>query len=406
MPEIRLLHPIGRQPAHRVWLDSEACPPSQGVTHYSPAVAVLNQAGPNPFYGGKDVMTNSRLADRVDFVIGVDTHKTTHTASIINIQGGELGHATEQTSIFGYRRLFKFAGQTAPGKRVWAIESTGSYGSGLTTYLLEQGEEVAELDRPARPARRNGAKSDLLDATRAAREALARPHLTQPRRRGDREALRVLLRTRQGAIDAKRVAICHLKALVVSAPALLRNSLDRHSTDELLTRCSRLRTRLHASEEQRATLKALRSTARRVLALMDEANDLESDIELLVKKMAPELLKETGVGPLTASEILLAWSHPGRIRSEEAFAMMAGVAPIPASSGQIIRYRLNRRGDRHLNCALHTIVLSRLTHHKETRQYAERRRKEGKTEREIKRCLKRYLARRLFKILDNQKIEA
>jgi len=351
-------------------------------------------------------MTKSRLADRVDFVIGVDTHKTTHTASILNAQGGELVHRTEQTSVFGYRRLLKFVAESAPGPRVWAIESTGSYGSGLTTYLLEQGEEVAELDRPRRPARRNGAKSDLLDATRAAREALSRQHLTQPRRRGDREALRVLLRTRQGAIDGKRVAVCHLKALIVTAPALLRNSLERFTTDELLSRCSRLRTRLHANEEHRATLKALRSTARRGLALIAEADDLESDIELLVKKMAPALLKETGIGPHSAAEILLAWSHAGRIRSEAAFAMMAGVAPIPASSGEIVRYRLNRRGDRHLNCALHTIVLSRLTHHKETREYAERRRKEGKTEREIKRCLKRYLARRIFKILENQPIRA
>lgn len=346
-------------------------------------------------------MAQGRLAERVNFVIGVDTHKASHTLSVVDSNGGECGHLTDQTSAFGYRRMLKYAKQHAPGDRIWAIESTGSFGRGLTTYLLEQGEDVAELDRPRRPARRNGAKSDQLDATRAAREALARPHLAQPRRRGDREALRVLLRTRQGAVDAKRIAVCHLKALLVTAPAGLRNSLDRFDTDELLARCARLRTRLHVDEEQRATLKALRATARRALALIHEADDLESDIELLVKNMAPQLLKEVGVGPLTAAEILLAWSHPGRIRSEEAFAMMAGVAPIPASSGQVVRHRLNRRGDRRLNCALHTIVLSRMTHHQETREYAERRRAEGKSDREIRRCLKRYLARRIFKLLEN-----
>lgn len=349
-------------------------------------------------------MTHVRLADRVDYVIGVDTHKASHTISVVDPSGGEHGTLTDQTTAFGYRRMFRYAREHAPGRRLWAIEGTGSFGSGLTSYLLEAGEEVAEIDRPARPARRNGAKTDELDATRAAREALARPHLAQPRRRGDREALRVLMRTRQGAIDAKRIAVCHLKALMVTAPGPLRVQLQRFSTNELLARCARLRTRSHPSEEHRATLIALRSTARRALALEAEANDLETGIEELVKRLAPSLLAEPGVGVLTAAEIILTWSHPGRVRSEAAFAMMAGAAPIPASSGQVTRYRLNRHGDRHLNCALHTIALNRLTYHQETREYAARRSSEGKSDREIRRCLKRYLARRIFKILESQPI--
>jgi transposase len=344
--------------------------------------------------------TSTRLADRVEYVIGVDTHKATHTLAVVDRHGGEIRHATEQATPFGYRRMLKIAREHAPTSRCWAIESTGSFGRGLTTYLLEHGEFVAELDRPARPGRRNGAKTDEIDATRAAREALARPHLTQPRQRGDREALRVLLRTRQGAVDAKRIAVCHLKALLVTAPALLRQQLDRHSTDELLARCARLRTLQHASDEQRATLKALRSTARRALALTHEADDLESDIELLVKRMAPQLLAEPGIGTLTAAEILITWSHAGRVRNDSAFAMIAGAAPIPASSGQVTRHRLNRRGDRRLNCALHTIALSRMTYHQETKDYAEKRRMEGKSDREIRRCLKRYLARRIYKLLE------
>lgn len=258
-----------------------------------------------------------------------------------------------------------------------------------------------EIDRPARPARRNGAKSDALDATRAAREALARPHLAQPRCRGDREALRVLLRTRQGAVNARSRALCHLQALVVTAPEGLRHQLRKLTTDELVTRCARLRTSPLQSTEHRATITALRATARRALTLEAEADDLESQIEMLVQARAPELLKEPGVGPLTAAEILCAWSHRGRLRSEAAFAALAGVAPIPASSGQVTRYRLNRSGDRQLNCALHTIVLSRLAHHEETRRYAARRTEEGKSDREIRRCLKRHLARRLFKLLEH-----
>ena len=159
--------------------------------------------------------------------------------------------------------------------------------------------------------------------------------------------------------------------------------------------------RSRPSSEHRATLIALRSTARRALALEAEANDLETGIEEIVARLAPALLREPGVGVLTAAELILAWSHAGRVRSEAAFAMMAGAAPIPASwSGT--RHRLNRRGDRHLNCALHTIALSRLTYHQETREYARRRAAEGKSDREIRRCLKRYLARKLFNILESQ----
>lgn len=340
------------------------------------------------------------LKDQVDFVIGVDTHKSSHTASVVDVNGAELITLTVPADAFGYRRVVAFGREHAPARRVWAIEGTGSFGSGLATYLLEQGEWVVEIDRPVRPARRTGAKSDELDATRAAREALARAHLAQPRQRGEREALRVLLRTRQGAVNARSRALCHLKALVVTAPEALRHQLRPLHTEELVTRCARLRTSVQHSTEHRATITALRSTARRALALEAEANDLESQLELLVHARAPRLLEEPGVGVLTAAQILCAWSHPGRLRSEAAFAALAGVAPIPASSGRVVRHRLNHSGDRQLNCALHTIVLSRLAHHEETRRYATRRAQEGKTDREIRRCLKRHLARRLFKLLE------
>jgi transposase len=145
---------------------------------------------------------------------------------------------------------------------------------------------------------------------------------------------------------------------------------------------------------------ALRRTAQRVLTLEAEANDLETELEQIIQRVVPGLLAETGVGPISAAQLYCSWSHRGRLRSDGAFAMLGGAAPIPASSGQTVRYRLNRAGDRQLNCALHTIVLTRLQHDPATRAYAARRAAEGKTPREIKRCLKRYTARRMFRILE------
>ncbi len=340
------------------------------------------------------------LADQVDAVIGVDTHKHTHTAAVVTPTGGLVADVTIPTDAFGAKRVLAFARDHAPGRRVWAIEGSGSYGSGLTTFLLEQGERVVDNDPPARPARRNGAKSDELDALRAAREALSREHLAQPRRRGDREAIRVLVCTREGAVLSRTRAITHLHGLVVNAPEGIRNQLRKLTTDELLERCARLRTGPSQSVEHRTTITALRSTARRALACEAEAGDLESALELIVERVAPELMAQPGVGVMSAARILNAWSHPGRIRTEAAFAQLAGVSPIPASSGQTVRHRLNRSGDRQLNRAMHTIVLSRLQHDPDTRVYADRRRAEGRTDREIKRCLKRFVARGIFRLLE------
>lgn len=340
------------------------------------------------------------LADDVDHVIGVDTHRDAHSAAIVAPSGAAHAGLTVVANPFGYKRLLRFARCHAGGRRVWAIESSGSYGAGLTTFLLEHGEWVVEVDRPSRPARRNGAKSDELDAIRAAHEALGRDHLAQPRCRGEREAVRVLLVTRRGAVRARTKAINHLKALVVTSREELRHQLRHLDTDELVTRCARLRTLPSHSVEHRATVIALRRTAQRILALEAEANDLESELEKLVQNAVPRLLAETGVGPISAAQLYCSWSHRGRVRNDGAFAMLSGSAPIPASSGQTIRYRLNRGGDRQLNCALHTIVLTRLQHDPATRAYAARRDAEGKTPREIKRCLKRYVARRLFRLLE------
>jgi transposase len=339
------------------------------------------------------------LADQVDGVIGVDTHRDTLTAAAVTAVGGVLGQLVVAADAAGYQRLLGFASAQVAGRRCFAVEGAGSYGAALVRVLVEQGERVVEVDLPKRPARRGG-KSDALDAVRAAREALAEQRLAAPRRRGDRQAMRVLLATRRGAVTARTCALNQLKALIVGAPEELRAELRGLGTRQQLRRCAGLRDRPARSLKHRMTVRVLRSTAQRAQTLAAEAAELEAEIGKLVRAVAPWLLELPGVGPISAAQVLVSWSHAGRLRSEAAFAALAGVNPIPASSGQVTRHRLNRGGDRQLNRALHTIVVARLRDDSATRAYAARRSGEGKSVRDIHRCLKRVVARQLFKLLE------
>jgi transposase len=336
------------------------------------------------------------LAEFIDVVIGVDTHKHTHTAAVIDATtGAVLDELTIDTDADGYAALVALADRHS-GLRAWSIEGTGGYGAGLTRHLLGVDELVIELDRPNRPARRNGAKSDPLDAIRAGREALAREHLSQPRAGGERAAFAVLMAARRSAVDASTIAQRQLHSLVVAAPEDLRTRFRGQSIQVMITTATHLR--LHCSWDLETTTYAtvLRDLGRRIRAMQAEAAMHERAILAVVKSWRPDLLDQQGVGPIVAAIVLCAWSHAGRCRNDAAFASLAGVAPIPASSGQTTRYRLNR--------ALHVVVLSRLRYDPDTRAYAERRRAEGRTDREIKRCLKRYVARQLFKALENPPI--
>ena len=340
------------------------------------------------------------LADGVEFVVGVDTHKQAHTAAVVDRLGG-VGETFEfSADPAGYRSVL---GRVTAhgGTRVWGVEGTGSYGAGLTGFLQSAGERVVEVERPGRPLRRNGAKSDAIDAIRAARQVLTSKHQIEPRKRGEREAIRVLLATRNGAVVARTKALNHLQALVVTAPRRLRTRLDGLSTAQLTRQAGRLQIRADQPIEYQATVRAMRACARRALACGQEADELDAELKRILSDQVPHLLAEPGVGPISAAAIYLAWSHHGRIRNDAAFAALAGVSPIPASSGQTTRHRLNRGGDRQLNRALHTITLSRLSCDPETRAYATRRLAEGKTTREIRRCLKRHIARRVHKLLEH-----
>jgi transposase len=195
-------------------------------------------------------------------------------------------------------------------------------------------------------------------------------------------------------------AIGQLKALIVGAPEELRATLRSRNTANQIQHCASLRARPTRSLEHQATVRALRATAQRIQFLAAEADQLQAELTVLVQAAAPWLLEVPGVGPLSAAQVLVSWSHAGRLRSEAAFAALAGTNPIPASSGQVIRYRLNRGGDRQLNRALHTILLVRLRIDPDTRAYMARRTAEGKSPRDAKRCLRRDLARQLYRLLE------
>ena len=340
------------------------------------------------------------LTDEVDFVLGVDTHADQHALAVVNAATQQTcRQLTVSASREGYRQALRLAKRHAPGRRAWALEGSGCYGAGLARYLSSRGERVLEVERPAREGRQGRLKSDAIDAERAARQVLSGSAGALPRLAPDTQALRALLSTREGAVSACTAALNELRALIVTAPPELRERLRGRSEAALLDACVRLRPGRSDSERAAVAL-ALRSLALRVRQLRSEAKTLEKELSRRVRALAPELLARPGVGPITAAAVLIAWSAPGRIRSDAAFARLAGTAPIPASSGKTIRHRLDRGGDRQLNRALHTIILTRRRIDPDTKTYIARRLREGKTERDAVRCLKRYLARSLFRLLE------
>jgi transposase len=343
------------------------------------------------------------LADELDYVVGVDTHRDAHVMAVVTAPAGAVLAGSEiAASRAGYRDALRFAERHAAGRRAWAIEGTGSYGAGLARFLAERGELVLELSRSPRGERRLRGKDDGLDAVRTARAALASDTLALPRTGERREALRLLLVARRSAVDVRREALTQLRAVIVTAPEPLREQLRRLPVGKLLDRCSRLRLRHTGAPDELATRIVLRSLAHRTQAATVEAAELEREILTHIRALAPGLLDEPGVGPIVAAQLIVSWSHPGRLRSEACFARLAGVAPVPASSGQTTRHRLSRGGDRQLNRALHTVILHRRHHDPATRDYIAKRIAEGKTRREATRLLKRYLARHLYRLLEHQ----
>ena len=342
------------------------------------------------------------LAEQVDYVVGVDTHRDQHALAVVDARSGAvIAQTVTAANARGYANAVRFADRHAPGGRLWAIEGTGHYGAGLTRYLQRKGEQVQEVDRTSRGERRLHGKDDQLDAIRAARSPLASEQRARPRAGERQEGLRLLLLARRTAVETRKVALVQLRSVIVTSPDELREQLRRLPLGELLNRCSRFRRSSSRTPVELATILVLRTLARRIQAATAEAETLEREILSHVRALVPELLDEPGVGPIVAAQLIVTWSHRDRINSEAAFARLAGVAPVPASSGRTTRHRLSRGGDRQLNRALHTIVLHRRQHDPATRDYIARRISEGKTTRDATRSLKRYLARHLYRVMQN-----
>ena len=339
------------------------------------------------------------------FVIGVDTHARNHAISILACPHGEiLDEGQFPATAAGLARAASWVARRTGGDLavLWVIEGTGTYGARLARVVADAGYEVVEAPRMSARANRGIGKSDPLDARRIAAAALPLDvtQLRHPRADdGVRAAVRVLLASRDHMSNERTATINALTALLRVSD--LGIDARRPLTTAQITTVAAWRARQEALATSTARWEATR-LAQRVAALDEELKEITKRItDLLHRSPASALLEQPGIGPITAAVALTAWSHLGRIRSESALASLAGVNPIPASSGNTVRHRINRGGDRRLNRALHMAVVTRMRMDPRTRAYVERRTAEGRTLREIRRCLKRYLAREIYRRLNS-----
>lgn len=329
-------------------------------------------------------------------IVGVDTHKHFHTAAVLDGRGALLGAAAFRADRVGYRSLIDWAGQFGTPLR-FGVEGTGSYGRGLAAAVRRSGHDVVEVARPNRQDRRRRGKSDQLDAENAARAVLAGQAEAIPKADdGTVEMIRHIKVAKDAAVKARTTAMQSLKAVLITAPAEVREILEPLPDMALLRRCAGLRPG-ELTSVSAAVKHSLRAIAQRWMTLNDEITGHEKLLRTLVDQLAPQLTAAVGIGPDNASELLLTLGdNAERIRNEAAFAKLCGACPIPASSGKTIRHRLNRGGHRQANAALHRIVIVRMKYHQPTRAYVARRITEGKTKPEIMRCLKRHIAREIW----------
>lgn len=351
------------------------------------------------------IVSEQTVSKQYEFVVGVDTHAATHTFALVAAAtGAALAHAEFPTSPAGLSRAQSWLQQRlGEHAALIVVEGTGSFGAILTGQLQTAGLQVVEAARMPASDRRGSGKNDELDATRIARGVLGLPvtALRVPRELSteqSRIAMRVLVVAREQMTGERTRTINTLIALVRTID--LGIDARRPLTARQITTIAGWRDR-----DEHPTLGTCRSEAvrlaRRVRTLNDDLARNRADITKLIAQDTPQLLELTGVGAVVAACVLIAWSHPGRIRSEAAMASLAGTCPIPASSGNTVRHRLNRGGDRRLNRALTTITIVRMRIDPATRAYVDRRRAEGRTTKEIMRSLKRYITRQLFRALAN-----
>ncbi|MFD8722587.1 IS110 family transposase [Streptomyces sp. NPDC059629] len=343
---------------------------------------------------------------RREVVLGVDTHGEVHVAAVVSPLGKVLGTESFPATAAGYRRLLVWARKLGTVRRA-GVEGTGTFGAGLSRYLLAQQVQVYEVNRPDRTARRLLGKSDPLDAQAAARAVLSgRAKARAKTGDGPVHSARMFKLAKDSAVKARTQAINQLKAVLVIADPALRERLSSLGNRELFRTCARLSP--HDGEDgggdENAVAEATRITlsllAQRVEQLTVQIDELNQRLTRLVERHAPQLLVPVGIGPDSAVTLLITMGdNPDRLNTEASFAALCGVSPIEYSSGRRSSRRLNRGGDRQANAALHRIVFTRLRCDPRTQTYYERRTQEGKTRREIIRCLKRYAAREVFNLV-------
>jgi transposase len=344
-------------------------------------------------------MTSMADVER-QFIGGVDTHMDNHVAVVIDELGRVQGTESFPATAAGYRKLLTWMRRFGPVIKV-GVEGTGSYGAGLTSYLVGHDIEVIEVNRPNRQVRRRRGKSDPTDAEAAARAVLSGEATCIPKdRTGAVGAIRALRVARRGAVKASTQASNQLRDLILTAPEDLRAKMN------VLAKSERIEVAAHfrpgaigdPTEDMKA---AMRAVARRHQDLAAEIADLDLRLAALVERAAPKgFMDKTGVAVQVASVLLVtAGDNPERLRSEASFAALCGASPVDASSGKQIRHRLNQGGDRQANSALWRIAFTRMQRDPRTKRYVERRRTEGKTDKEIMRCLKRYIAREIYRSL-------
>jgi transposase len=331
---------------------------------------------------------------------GVDTHADQHVVAAIDANGGVLGTEAFPADESGYEALLAWLVSHGEVEKV-GVEGTGSWGVGLARFLHSHEVMVVEVDRPNRQHRRRVGKSDDTDAISAARAALSGSASVVPKTRDGRvEEIRILLVARRSGREQRIQTLNQLRHLIFTAPEPIRARFKDRYKAGLITEVARLRPRQGSDPISYTTLMVMRGLARRIQHVDDEMRVIDSRLSNLIGETAPSLIECYGVGIDTAASLLVtAGDNPERLRSEASWAHLCGVTPIPASSGKTTRHRLNRGGDRHANAALYRIVLTRMSSDPRTRTYVTRRRAEGRSNREIIRCLKRYVARETFKHL-------
>lgn len=333
-------------------------------------------------------------------IIGVDTHKANHIAVAIDTRGTRLGGITIPATPKGYAALEEWASGYGAIK-AFGIEGTGSYGAGLSRDLLAKGHTVVDVMRPNRQLRYLHGKTDDLDAEGAARSVLnGQATAIAKAQTGSSEMIRHLKVARDSAVKAKSQAMITLKTLIINAPAELREGLDQiRGPISLVRHIAALRPGELTSPIASAKA-AMRALARRWLLLHEEIERHDRELERMVQDKAPKLMQSHGISTMTVAEMLiLVGDNPERIKSESALAKMCGVCPIPASSGKTNRMRLNRGGNRQANAAIYRVAIVRMRDDQQTKAYAARRTAEGKTKREIVRCIKRYIVREIYRAL-------